>query len=313
VNQFAELSAGLIPLTDTPDLDAQVLLAHVLDKPRAWVLAHPETSLTPKQEGALEKALQQLEDGVPLPYVLGRWEFFGLEFEVTPDVLIPRPETELLVETAISWLRQRPAINRRASDTKSAACPGQQAREADLGMLRAIDIGTGSGCIAIALAVNIPELRVEATDISPEAIDVAKRNAKKFCVSNRIEFLCCDLFPTAGTFDFRPLESLGVSPSTFNIIVANLPYIPTETLHGLRVYGREPTVALDGGTDGLGVIRRLLAEAPRHLAPGGLILLEIEASQGAKVLSFANDAFADVEIHLHQDLTGHDRLLEIQV
>jgi len=297
VNRLTDLSARLIPLTDTPDLDAQVLLAHVLDKPRAWVLAHPETIITPKQKLALEEALRQLESGVPLPYVLGKWEFFELEFKVTPEVLIPRPETELLVETAISWLRQRSAINRWARDTKSVAV--------DLGMLRVIDIGTGSGCIAIALAANLPEVRVEATDISPEAIDVAKRNAKKFCVSNRIEFLCCDLFPTAGTFDFRL--------STFNMIVANLPYIPTATLHGLPVYGREPTLALDGGADGLDIIRRLLVEAPRHLAPGGLILLEIEASQGAKVLSLAHEAFAEAEIHLHRDLSGHDRLLEIQV
>jgi len=291
--------------SDTPALDAQVLLAHVLDKPRAWLLAHPEATLTPTQERALEEALRQLESGVPLPYVLGKWEFFGLEFEVTPDVLIPRPETELLVETAISWLRQRPAINRRARDTKFAA--------ADFGMLQVIDIGTGSGCIAIALAANLPELRVKATDISPEAIDVAKRNAKKFCVSNRIEFLCCNLFPTAGTFDFRPFGSLRASLSTFNMIVANLPYIPTETLHNLPVYGREPTIALDGGADGLDIIRRLLVEAPRHLSPGGLILLEIEASQGAKVLSLAHEAFAEAEIHLHRDLSGHDRLLEIQV
>jgi release factor glutamine methyltransferase len=207
------------------------------------------------------------------------------------------------VERAIAWLRL--TLKCQAKDSKSAACPGRQAREADLGMLQVIDIGTGSGCIAIALAANLPELRVEATDISPEAIDVAKLNAKKFCVSNRIEFHCCNLFPIAGTFDFRL--------STFSMIVANLPYIPTETLHNLPVYGREPTIALDGGADGLDIIRRLLVEAPRHLAPGGLILLEIEASQGAKVLSLAHDAFAEAEIHLHRDLSGHDRLLEIQV
>jgi len=295
VNCFAELSARLIPLTDTPALDAQVLLAHVLDKPRAWVLAHPEATLTPKQKRSLEKALRQLESGVPLPYVLGKWGFFGLEFEVTPEVLIPRPETELLVERAVSWLRRRPAINCRARDTKSA--------EADWGMLRVLDVGTGSSCIAIALAVNLPELRVVATDISPEAIDVAKRNAKKFCVSNRIEFLCCDLFPTAETFDFRL--------STFNMIMANLPYIPTETLRGLRVYGHEPTLALDGGPDGLDIIRRLLVEAPRYLAPGGLLLMEIEASQGMKALALVYDAFAEAEISLHQDLAGRDRLIEI--
>lgn len=295
MNRFAELSARLFPLTDTPDLDAQVLLAHVLDRPRAWVLAHPEATLTPKQKRALEKALLQLESNVPLPYVLGKWEFFGLEFEVTPEVLIPRPETELLVERAVAWLRRRLAMNRQAMDTKSA--------EADWGRLRAVDVGAGCGCIAIALAVNVPELLVVATDISPAAVEVARRNATKFGISERVEFFCCNLFPSEKTFDIRP--------STFNLIVANLPYVPTETLHGLRVYGREPTLALDGGADGLDIIRRLLADAPRHLSPRGLILLEIESSQGAKVLSLAQDAFAEAEIHLHQDLTGHDRLLEI--
>jgi release factor glutamine methyltransferase len=297
------LPTRLERFSDTPALDAQVLLAHVLDKPRAWLLAHPEATLTPTQERALEEALRQLESGVPLPYVLGKWEFFGLEFRVTPEVLIPRPETELLVERAIAWLRL--TLKRQAKDSKSAACPGRLAREADLGMLQVIDIGTGSGCIAIALAVNVPGLQVVATDISPAAVEVARRNAKKFGVSRRVKFFCCDLFPSEKAFNIKPF--------TFNLIVANLPYIPTETLHNLPVYGREPTIALDGGADGLDVIRRLLAEVPLRLAPGGLILLEIEASQGAKVLSLVYNDFAEAKIHLHQDLSGHDRLLEIQV
>ncbi|MBU4352870.1 MAG: peptide chain release factor N(5)-glutamine methyltransferase [Nanoarchaeota archaeon] len=280
-NILEKLAGRLAKISDTPKLDAQVLLAHVLDKPRAWVLAHPEATLTQPQQAALVGALARLERGEPLPYVLGKWEFFGLEFILRPEVLIPRPETELLVETALHWLRAHPERRRVA------------------------DIGTGSGCIAIALAVNVQEAHIVATDISPTAIDMASRNASKFGVDDRIEFFCCDLFPSRQTFNLRP--------STYDLIVANLPYIPTETLRGLRVYGREPTLALDGGADGLDIIRRLLVEAPRYLAPGGLMLLEIEASQGAKVLSLAHDAFAEAEIHLHQDLSGHDRLLEIQV
>ncbi len=280
-------------LTDTPNLDVQVLLAHVLDKPRSWVLAHPETPLTRNQVTALKTLVARLERGEPLPYVLGKWEFCGLEFEVTPDVLVPRPETELLVERAISWLRQRLAINRQARDAKSA--------KADWGILRAIDVGTGSGCIAIALAVIVPELQVIATDISPAAVELARRNAARRGVDKHIEFFCCNLFPPLPNFQ------------SFSMIVANLPYIPTETLRGLRVYGREPTLALDGGADGLDLIRRLLAEAPHYLAPGGLLLMEIEASQGAKVLSLACDAFSEAKIHLHQDLSGHDRLVEVQV
>lgn len=277
---FISLSARLGGKSDTPNLDAQVLLAHMLGKPRAWVLAHPETTLTPKHGRALEKALRQLEDGVPLPYVLGRWEFFGLEFIVKPGVLIPRPETELLVETALHWLRAHP--ERR----------------------RVVDIGTGSGCIAIALAANVPDVHISATDISSDAIDVARRNAKKLGVDDRIEFFCCDLFPSRQTFNLQR--------STYDLIVANLPYIPTETLRGLRVYGREPTLALDGGADGLDIIRRLLDLAPCHLAPGGLMLLEIEASQGPAVLSLAYDAFAEAEISQHHDLAGRDRLIRIE-
>lgn len=281
---FISLSARLGGKSDTPNLDAQVLLAHVLGKPRAWLLAHPEMTLTPREERALEKALRQLESGIPLPYVLGRWQFFGLEFILRPEVLIPRPETELLVERALSWLRQSRVESRE---------------------LRAVDVGTGSGCIAIALAANVPDVHIIATDISPIAIDVARQNAKKLGVADRIEFFCCDLFPSQPTFDLRL--------STFDLIVANLPYIPTETLRGLRVYGREPTLALDGGADGLDIIRRLLDLAPRHLAPGGLILLEIEASQGLSVLSLAYDAFAEAKISLHQDLAGKDRLVQIQL
>lgn len=281
---FISLSARLGGKSDTPNLDAQVLLAHVLDEPRAWLLAHPEMTLTPREERALEKALRQLESGVPLPYVLGRWQFFGLEFILRPEVLIPRPETELLVERALSWLRQSRVESRE---------------------LRAVDVGTGSGCIAIALAANVPDVHIIATDISPIAIDVARQNAKKLGVADRIEFFCCDLFPSQPTFDLRL--------STFDLIVANLPYIPTETLRGLRVYGREPALALDGGADGLDIIRRLLDLAPRHLAPGGLILLEIEASQGLSVLSLAYDAFAEAKISLHQDLAGKDRLVQIQL
>ncbi len=171
-------------------------------------MAHPEALLTPKRAAALETLVVRLESGEPLPYVLGSWEFFGLEFEVTPDVLIPRPETELLVERAIVWLQAHP-------DRRHAA-----------------DVGTGSGCIGIALAANVPDLQVMATDISSAAVEMARRNAVKNGVGRRMEFLCCDLFPPEVEFD---------------LIVANLPYIPTKTLHKLPIYGREPTMALDGG------------------------------------------------------------------
>jgi release factor glutamine methyltransferase len=271
---LADLS-GRLP-GDTPALDAQLLLARVLRKPRSWVLAHPEKELSPARQQALSKQIERLEAGQPLPYVLGRWEFFGLEFLVDPGVLIPRPETELLVETALGWLKR----------------PASAAR-------RMIDIGTGSGCIGIALAVHVPDLQVTATDISPQALEVARRNAAAHGLADRIAHACCDLFPSAH--------------ETYDLIVANLPYIPSATLHSLPIYGREPTLALDGGADGLDVLRRLLAAAPERLRPGGLLLMEIEASQGSAVLSIACDTFQRAEIHLHRDLAGRDRLLEVQV
>jgi release factor glutamine methyltransferase len=272
-----DLILRLRSCSDTPELDAQVLLARTLERPRSWVAAHPEARLNPATAAALESSIQRLERGEPLPYVLGEWEFFSLPFEVTLDVLIPRPETELLVERAVSWLRE-------------------QKKESTV-----LDVGTGCGCIAISLAVNVPQIRVIATDISPAALVVARRNAEKLQVADRVTFLEADLIPAA------------LIPASFSLIVANLPYIPTVTLHGLPVFGREPTLALDGGADGLNMIRRLLTKAPALLTPGGLILFEIEASEGPAVLSLAYNAFAQAEIHLHQDLAGHDRLLEIQL
>jgi len=260
--------------SDSPGLDAQEVLARVLDRPRSWVMAHPEEPLTRKRAAALETLVEGLERGEPLPYVLGQWEFFGLEFEVTPDVLIPRPETELLVERAIGWLQAHP------------------------GFRHAADVGTGSGCIGIALAANIPDLQVMGSDISPAAVKMAQRNAVKNGVGQRMEFLRCNLFPPETEYD---------------LIVANLPYIPTKTLHKLPIYGREPTMALDGGADGLQLIRSLMNAAPDRLVPGGLLLMEIEASEGAAALSLAYDGFAEAKIHLYKDLAGRDRILEVQI
>jgi release factor glutamine methyltransferase len=277
----SDITARLASISDTPDLDASVLIAHVINKPRTWVMAHPELKLTTEQQKHLEESLIRLENGEPFPYILGHWEFFSLDFDVTPDVLIPRPETELLVEKAIVWL-QESKVRRTIAD-----------------------VGTGSGAIAISLAINFPDAEILATDISSKALQVAKRNAEKHNVANRIEFVECDLLPTQ--------SKIQNPKSQIDLLCANLPYIPTETLSHLSVFGREPTVALDGGADGLDLFRRLLNIAPDWLAPNALILLEIEATLGIQVLNLACDMFGQAEIHLHQDLTGRDRLLEIRL
>jgi release factor glutamine methyltransferase len=260
--------------SDSAGLDAQEVMARVMKRSRSWILAHLEATLTAKPAAVLETLVNRLEAGEPLPDVLGRRDFFGLDFEVTPDVLIPRPETELLVERAMVWLKAHP-------DFRQAA-----------------DVGTGSGCIGIALAVNIPDLQIMASDISPAALKIAQRNAVKNGVRQRMDFICCDLLPPETEYD---------------LIVANLPYIPTKTLKKLPIHGREPTVALDGGPDGLQMIRGLLNAVPDRLVPGGLLLMEIEASEGSAAISLACDSFAEAEIHLHKDLAGYDRILEVQI
>ena len=265
---------------DTPGLDAQVLLANILERSRTWIAAHPEAHLTAPQLAVVEKTVNRLKAGEPLPYVLGHWEFFGLELEINSNVLIPRPETELLVERAIQWLKADP-------ERRTVA-----------------DVGTGSGCIAIAIANSIPDVKVTATDISSPALEIARRNARRHRVAERIAFIQCDLLPP------HPPSQLPTD-LLFDLICANPPYIPTQTLQGLSVFEREPTLALNGGVDGLGIVRRLLEIAPEWLAPNGMILLEIEASQGMSVVSMAYDTFADANIHLHKDLANKNRLLEI--
>jgi release factor glutamine methyltransferase len=262
--------------SETPSLDAQIILAHILGVKRAWVLAHPEAVLSPQQEQSLNENLRRLESGEPLPYVLGHWEFYGLDFVVGPAVLIPRPETELLVEQALAWLRSHPARAERL----------------------AVDVGSGSGCIAISLAAHTPDLRVIAADVSSSALEIARQNAHRHGVAGQIDFCQADLLPQA-------------AGQPFDLICANLPYIPSAALPGLAVARAEPRLALDGGPDGLALIRRLLAQAQACLAPGGLILLEIEASQGQAAVALAQAAFPSAQVALHQDLAGLERLVEI--
>lgn len=288
--------------SDTPSLDAQVLLTHILQRPRTWVLAHPESQLSNEQRETLSQSLFQIGAGTPLPYILGHWEFYGLDFIVSPAVLIPRPETELLVEDALTWITRKtghPQHNNKNSSSYWRS--SHNSGELKSPKLYAADIGTGSGCIAVTLAKLIPDLHVTALDISGEALDIAHTNAQKHAVEDRIEFKISDIF-----------SDLEVHPSKFDIICANLPYIPIRTLHSLEVYGREPTLALDGGSDGLNLVRRLLEAAPQHLALGGLLLMEIDASQGESTLKLAQEAFPAATVKLIPDLAGYDRLIRLE-
>ena len=291
-----QITEDLQNLSESPALDAQVLLAHITQKPRTWILAHPELSLSSTQTESLEVALNQLQKNSPLPYVIGHWEFFGLDFIISSDVLIPRPETEELIEHALKWLHDKKEMT-------------------------VLDVGTGSGCIPISLAKHAPDLNLLGVDLSSSALDIARQNVEQYANrqgaenakdtsssprrtwrigSSKIRFIQSDLLANLPT------------RQPFNLITANLPYIPTEILSHLDVYQREPTLALDGGTDGLDLIHRLLEDAPRYIAPEGLILLEIDSSHGEAALELAKKFFPEAESNLIQDLSGRDRFISIQ-
>lgn len=248
-----------------------VLLSHVLDQPKSWILSHGEYELKPEDTHTLQTNLDQSLQGVPLPYILGYWDFYGRTFEVTPDVLIPRPETELLVEKALNHTQKQdqPLI---------------------------VDVGTGSGIIAISLAADLPSATVLALDLSLAALRVAQRNALKIN-QTQVHFIQSNL-----------LEPFHVA---FDLICANLPYIQTNTLNNLEVARWEPQLALDGGESGLNVIEKLLQQSRSRLASPGVILLEIESSLGEVTLAAAKDVFPKAHIQLIRDLAGHDRIVEI--
>ena len=270
--------------------ETRLLLAHVLGQSREWVIAHPEAELTDEQHKRFSVLVEQAVNGTPLPYLLGEWEFFGLDFIVTPDVLIPRPETELLVERAIK-------------NPKSQAQPAKSTRNPKIPIL---DIGTGSGIIAVTLAVKLPNAEIVATDISPAALAVAKTNAERHRVTDRIAFLEIDLLSGL-------ITNYQLRLTQYALICANLPYIPTADLASLAVARHEPRLALDGGPDGLTYIRRLLADAPHAIAPGGTILLEVEYRQGEAVKALAREVFPEARVEIHKDLAGLDRMVEIEV
>ena len=289
-NLLESITRKIRDTSETPALDAQILLAQMTGLDRSYIIAHPEIQLTNFQEKKVTEAISRLIKGIPLPYILGHWEFFGMDLNINQDVLIPRPETELLVEKALEWLHANP------------------------GRRRVMDVGTGSGCIAIAIADRFPDIHLIAGDISGKALVVARQNAHKFKVADRVEFFCCDLFPSKDEDGWKKFLDKGDGYSTgADLILANLPYIPTTTLKGLHVYGREPDIALDGGQDGLDVIRRFISLAPAYLAPDGRVLMEIEENLGMATLSLAYDQFSEAQIHLHQDLAGRDRILEIHL
>ncbi len=274
---------------DTPRLDAEVLLAHSLGRERTWLYLHFSDPLAENQVNNFEALLHRREQREPVAYLLGYKAFFGLDFEVTPHVLIPRPETELLVETALGIYDLRFTIY----DFNSQFTIHNS-------QFTIIDVGTGSGCIAIALAKHLSDASVFAVDTSPEALLLARRNAERNEMADRITFLQGDL-----------LEPL---PEPVDLIVSNPPYVSrSEVAAAMPEVSRyEPRLALDGGEDGLDVIRLLLPQAREKLKPGGALLVEIGSNQGKAVVQLAEIHFPGAVIEVKKDLAGLDRLLVVK-
>ena len=275
--------------SDTPRLDAEILLAHVLGWPRASVLAEGRSPLAGEQVAAFRALVARRIALEPVAYLTGHKEFYGLDFLVERGVLVPRPETELVVELALAFGRRKTKDERRTIGATSSSVVGRSS-------LVVADIGTGSGAIAVALAAHLPDALVYATDISPAALGIARQNVERHGVVDRVRLLQGDL-----------LDAL---PEPVDLLLSNPPYTILSEIDE-RVRRHEPHLALDGGSDGLAVYRRLLAAAPASLRPGGAAILEIGATQGAEVAGLARARFPAARVELHQDLAGLDRAVVI--
>jgi release factor glutamine methyltransferase len=269
----ARLAEGAI---DNAALDAEVLLRHVLRLERNGLYRCLHDRLSPPDREKFEKLLERRAVHEPVAYITGKKEFWSLDFIVTPAVLIPRPETELLIELALQWDLEL----------------GRSRR------LNILDIGTGGGAIAVSMAKQLPEAQLWAVDISSPALAVAGVNAKRHGVQERVTFMRGDLFDA--------LDKPGVM---FDLIVSNPPYIRTAELAGLEpeILNWEPLMALDGGADGLDYYRRIIGAAPDYLNEGGLVIFEIGADLGDAIVELFARAGYFAPASVHRDPAGRNR------
>jgi release factor glutamine methyltransferase len=261
--------------------EAGSLLAFVLERDRSFILSHAEDTISEEQAERFLESVERRAQGEPLQYITGHQEFFGLDFEVSPSVLIPRPETELLIETALSLVRN--------SGDDVFIC----------------DVGTGSGCVVVTLLHELPRARAVAIDISAAALEVARRNAARQATGERVAFVLSD--------GFSSLDQTDPRQSNFNLIVSNPPYVEEGAIAGLQreVRDFEPRAALAAGVDGLEVIRRLLLEAGNFLAPGGYFVFEFGFDQAAAVEQLIDPKIWRL-LAIHKDLQGIERTVALQ-
>ena len=275
---------------DSPKLDSEVLLGYVLGSSRAQLYAHPERLLSENERQSLERLVVRRCQQEPVAYLVGEKAFYGLDFFVDQRVLIPRPETELLVDMVLDVALQFDSLRPNGHNGIGPAA----------GRFLVADIGTGSGAVSVALAANSDNTFIYAVDISQDALEVAQANARRHGLESRIQFLHGDLL--------SPL------PTPVDVIVANLPYVAVHEWSELApgIVNYEPPQALLGGADGLDFISRLLQQAPDYLKPGGVVLLEIGASQGSAVGELARSRFPDALIEVLTDYAFRERIVRIQ-
>jgi len=253
-------------------LECELLLRHALKIDRVQLYQDLNRELTPQQEASFWQLMERRLKGEPTAYIIGRREFYGLDFYVDPSVLIPRPETELLVEKALELAQNYPVLS-------------------------IAEVGTGCGAVAISLALKLPKVKIYATDISPAALKVASINCHKHRVVNRICLLQGDM-----------LDPL---PEAVDLIIANLPYVSKKELPQVNSVDFEPSVALNGGVDGLDKIRQLCNQTSIKLLPQGYLLLEIGQGQRKAMVIFLKNLFPLSEVEVIPDLSGIDRIISL--
>jgi release factor glutamine methyltransferase len=280
----------------TPSLDASLLLAHVLNTNRSSLIAAGTKRLSEENCSLYCELIERRCNGECVAYITGKKEFMGLEFEVNPSVLVPRPDTETLVETAKELLQNRLPEKTRSLDRK----------------IKILDLCTGSGAAAISLKNEMPELEVYASDISEEALETAKQNAARLLPGSIIHFYHGDLFnllPSSGSSKQTGQSPLLFSDAKFDIIVSNPPYIPSDDIESLQAeVKKEPRIALDGGASGLEIIKRIVNESPDFLHCGGILLMEADPNQMEKIkILLENRGYNNIQFY--NDLSGDQRVI----
>jgi len=291
---------------DSPRLSAELLLSHVVGLKRIELYTQFDRPVSKQQLDRLHELVKRAGRNEPIAYLVGKTEFYSLEINITPDCMIPRPETELLVERAIEFLRTRSVRNSTMGNTLQK---GRISNGTPSGTQFVCDLCTGSGCIAVAIAKNFPNARIIATDICDAALAVAAGNVEKHQLGNRITLLCGDLFdPIMPQLDIDKL--VPDSDRGFDLIVCNPPYVSTAEYEKLdkNIIDYEPKVALFAGVDGLDIYRRIIEKADQFLKPDAALMLEIGYVQGRAVKELLEQTGAFAEIKIEKDIHNNDRI-----